>query len=313
MKPKNLKLKKLVCTVAAATLAITFTGCAKKDKDEEEQITYPPYEESPLNPPDGNEGNDEIVDNIVDGDNIENDVADNTIADNDVAADKNDTEEKVEEIQTPTIKKITYIRVTADSVNIRTGSGTTYSSLGTAEKNTLYAMLGKENGWYKTKYRSKTAYISEKYCVEVDMTASSDSVEKVIYEGVTLLGTPYVYGATRIHDGKGNLLKGFSLSKFDCSSLTQFMFYKGTGKLLDVTTRTQILQGTTVKKSNLQRGDLMFFTNDSRKNNTGIERVGHVAVYLGDNLILHTASDYAKIEEISAKRWSYFIQAQRMI
>jgi cell wall-associated NlpC family hydrolase len=58
---------------------------------------------------------------------------------------------------------------------------------------------------------------------------------------------------------------------------------------------------------------LLFFTNDSRKDNKGIERVGHVALYLGDNLILHTASDYAKIEEISTKRWSYFIQAQRMV
>ena len=57
----------------------------------------------------------------------------------------------------------------------------------------------------------------------------------------------------------------------------------------------------------------MFFTNESRKDKTGVERIGHVAMYLGDNLILHTASDYAKIEQISSVRWSYFIQAQRMI
>ena len=77
-------------------------------------------------------------------------------------------------------------------------------------------------------------------------------------------------------------------------------------------TRTQVVQGKTVKKSELKRGDLMFFTNEARKDKTGIERVGHVALYLGDNWILHTASDYAKIEQISAKRWSYFIQGQRM-
>ena len=50
----------------------------------------------------------------------------------------------------------------------------------------------------------------------------------------------------------------------------------------------------------------------SRKDKVGVERVGHVALYLGDNWILHTASDYAKIEQISAKRWSYFIQGQRI-
>ena len=57
----------------------------------------------------------------------------------------------------------------------------------------------------------------------------------------------------------------------------------------------------------------MFFTNASRKNNTGVERIGHVAMYLGDNYILHTASDYAKIEKISSARWGYYIQSQRML
>ena len=57
----------------------------------------------------------------------------------------------------------------------------------------------------------------------------------------------------------------------------------------------------------------MFFTNASRKNNVGVERIGHVAMYLGDNYILHTASDYAKIEQISSTRWSYYIQTQRII
>ena len=146
------------------------------------------------------------------------------------------------------------------------------------------------------------------------MTASdNEDIERVIAEGAKLLGTPYVYGAVRLHDGKGKMLSGFSVNAFDCSSLMQYIFYKGADKLLQVNTRTQIYQGTTVSKSKLKRGDLIFFTNASRKNNSGIERVGHVAMYLGDNYILHTASDYAKIEQISTTRWSYYIQAQRMI
>ena len=214
----------------------------------------------------------------------------------------------------PKEKKISYITVTVDGVNIRSGGGTSYSVLGTAEKLTLYANLGEENGWFKTQYKNRTAYISGKYCSEVNLTASeSKEVEAVISEGAKLLGTPYVYGAVRLHDGKGNMYKGFSVSEFDCSSLMQYVFYKGAGTLLQVNTRTQIYQGTTVQKSNLKRGDLIFFTNSSRKNNTGIERVGHVALYLGENYILHTASDYAKIEQISSTRWGYYIQAQRII
>lgn len=207
-----------------------------------------------------------------------------------------------------------YISVTTDNVNIRTGAGTGYSAVGTAEKSTLYTYMGEKDGWYITRYRNKTVYISKKYCVITQMTKSEDErVEAVIAEGANVLGTPYVYGAIRLHDGKGNKLKGFTMNAFDCSSLMQFMFFNGADKLLQVNTRTQVYQGTTVKRSQLKRGDLMFFTNASRKNNTGVERIGHVAIYLGDNWILHTASDYAKIEQISSTRWSYYIQSQRML
>jgi Cell wall-associated hydrolases (invasion-associated proteins) len=93
----------------------------------------------------------------------------------------------------------------------------------------------------------------------------------------------------------------------------QYIFKKGANVNLDTTSRSQSVQGKAVSKSNWKRGDLMFFTNESRKNNVGVDRIGHVALYLGDNHILHTASDYAVIEEISAKRWSYFISARRAL
>lgn len=209
---------------------------------------------------------------------------------------------------------LSYISVSSDGVNIRSGAGTGYSVRGVAEKSTLYCLSGSEGGWYKTGYRNKTGYISSKYCDIVTLEASADAqVESVIAEGVKLLGTPYVYGATRFHDGNGKLLKGFSADEFDCSSLMQYIFYKGAGKLLQVNTRTQVYQGERVPADKLRRGDLMFFTNAQRRFNTGNERIGHVGLYLGGNYILHTASDYAKIEQISAQRWNYFIEARRII
>lgn len=209
---------------------------------------------------------------------------------------------------------VAYFAVTADGVNIRSGAGTEYAVLGQAEKSTLYCLSGEVGGWFKTVYRNKTAYISSKYCTVVNMRSSGNElIEAVVEEGCKLLGTPYVYGATRLHDGRGNFYKSFTCEKFDCSSLMQYIFYKGANKLLDVNTRTQVYQGTTVTGAQLERGDLMFFTNAERKYNKGIERIGHVALYLGDNYILHTASDYAKIEQISSTRWGYFIQAQRML
>ena len=214
--------------------------------------------------------------------------------------------------ETETEETVQYVRCTGDSVNIRSGAGTSYTVLGSAKKGTMYAIIGKTGSWYKTYYRGQVAYLSASFFSVVEMEKSDSSkVEKVITEGHKLIGTPYVYGAVRVHDGTGKLLGGFSAQKFDCSSLVQYVFYKGANTLLQVHTRTQVKQGKYVKPSDLQRGDCIFFTNEERQYNTGIERIGHVAIYLGDNYILHTASDYARIEKMTAYRWNFYVEARR--
>ena len=212
----------------------------------------------------------------------------------------------------PQKQLVMYIKVTGENVNIRSGPGSGYKSLGTAQKNTLYAADGAHGNWYRTYYKGMEAYIYKDYCILVDFEAEREEVEEVIAEGTRHMGVKYVYGATRYHNGNGVRLSGFSAQAFDCSSLMQYIFKVTADINLQMTTRTQVVQGVTVKDG-LRRGDLMFFTNAARKNNKGVERIGHVAMYLGDNYILHTASDYAKIEQISSTRWSYFIQAQRML
>ncbi len=214
---------------------------------------------------------------------------------------------------TPTVQKAEYVRCTGNSVNLRAGAGTDFAILGSAEKDTTYAITGKSGGWYKTYYRGKTAYISATYGAVFSLEKTENKVEDVISEGYKLLGVPYVYGAVRVHDGNGKLLAGFTAQKFDCSSLVQYVFYKGAGTLLGLTTRTQVKQGKLVNRDDLQRGDCIFFTNEDRQYNTGLERIGHVAIYLGDNYILHTASDYARIEPISAKRWKFYVEARRFL
>ncbi len=216
-------------------------------------------------------------------------------------------------IETPTPPTAQYIKCTGDSVNIRAGASTDFSVLGSAEKGTMYAITGKSGGWYKTYYRGKTAYISASYASVFTLEKTENKAEAVIEEGYKLLGVPYVYGAIRFHDGSGKLLAGFSVQKFDCSSLIQYVFYKGAGKLLNLTTRTQVKQGKYVKRTDLQRGDCIFFTNEERQYKTGNERIGHVALYLGEGYILHTASDYARIEKMSTKRWGFYIEARRFL
>lgn len=214
---------------------------------------------------------------------------------------------------TPQQDKVGYVAVIAANVNIRSGASTDHSVLGQAKKSTLYAIVGKIGNWYIIYYQNKLGYIYSDYCQTVYMTPSSDQrVESVISDATKLLGVKYVYGAVRYHDGYGNRLSGFSAYAFDCSSLLQYAFKTGANYNLQVTTRTQVKQGKTVAASQLKRGDLMFFTNSSRYYNTGVERIGHVALYLGDNYILHTSSEFAKIEKISTSRWNYYIQSQRI-
>ena len=224
-----------------------------------------------------------------------------------------DGETEAPPVVTPIPQNAQYIRCTGDSVNLRSGAGTQYSVLGTAEKNTSYVLLEKTGGWYKTYYRGKIAYISASYASVFTLEKGDGETEDVLLQGYKLIGTPYVYGAVRLHDGKGNFLKGFSAQKFDCSSLVQYVFYYGAGKRLDVTTRTQVKQGQYVSRNDLARGDCIFFTNEERQYKTGVERIGHVAIYLGNDYILHTASDYARIEKMTAKRWSFYIEARRFL
>ena len=275
--------KNIAAVAAALATAVTLSGCAASDisdaengtKDENYGVQAPIEGNAPTDTPD---------------------------------------DKPTVDIEIPQVLTVSYVNVLSDGVNIRSGAGTGYSVRGSAQKATMYALNGSSGGWYKTGYKNKPAYISNKYCEVVEMESSGDEkIEAIINEGTKLLGTAYVYGAVRYHDGNGKKLSGFSINAFDCSSLMQYIFYTGAQVNLQVNTRTQVFQGKTVKKSELKRGDLMFFTNATRKNLTGVERVGHVALYLGDNWILHTASDYAKIEQISSTRWGYFIQGQRII
>ena len=214
----------------------------------------------------------------------------------------------------PIISTTSYIRCTGENVNLRAGAGTDFAVVGQAAKGTMYAIIGKTGNWYKTYYRNKVVYIHAQYTSVFSLEKTQDArVENVISEGYKLIGVPYVYGAVRLHDGNGNFLSGFTAQKFDCSSLVQYVFYKGANKLLQVTTRTQFTQGKYVNPNDLQRGDCIYFTNEEREHKKGIERVGHVAIYLGNNYILHTASDYARIEKMSTYRWNYYIEARRFL
>ncbi len=297
-------MKKIMCVIFAAVMSMVMYGCGKSDNvnagatppdisDEPQLPTYPEVPENPEVPEEPNEPAPE-------------DPAPEPPAPEDPAPEPPAPEE-------PKPATDSLIMSTVNGLNIRSGAGTSYSSIGVMDKSDMVMPVRKAGSWYEILYKNTVGYVSASYVKTVEFSMASGSVEKVITEGKKLLGIPYVFGAPRYHWGNGALNTAFTGKSYDCSSLMQYIFKTGANVNLAMTSREQSLQGAYVPKNQIKRGDLLFFTNDSRYNNTGIERIGHVALYLGDNIILHTASDYAVIEPISAKRDSYFITARRVI
>ena len=224
------------------------------------------------------------------------------------------------EIKPPTVTKplapltpsINYDRL----IEVKISSLKLYSNkkyIGTVYKNDLLPVLEENNKYYITTFNHSIVYIEKNNNVAIKKLLKVDSkIEKVIDVAKKTIGTKYVYGAERYHYN-GKLNYNFNKYYFDCSSLTQYAYFVGANIKIGPNSRVQSSEGRLVKKSNIRRGDLLFFTNSARKNNTGIERIGHVGIFLGDNLILHTSSDYAIIEPISNTRWNYYISAKRYI
>lgn len=106
--------------------------------------------------------------------------------------------------------------------------------------------------------------------------AWEQKADAVITLGMTYMGTPYDFGA-----------KLGQTETFDCSSFMNYLFGKN-GVKLPRNSREQSGLGSETSLDQVRKGDLLFFTTPKRKDKTGTERIGHVAVYIGDNKILHT-------------------------
>jgi gamma-D-glutamyl-L-lysine dipeptidyl-peptidase len=75
---------------------------------------------------------------------------------------------------------------------------------------------------------------------------------------------------------------------FDCSGFTYYAFKKYGVDLHSLSPQGQAKDGVAVSKSQLQKGDLVFF-NNSRK------PLDHVGIYIGNNKIVHAANSRSNI------------------
>ncbi len=96
--------------------------------------------------------------------------------------------------------------------------------------------------------------------------APSSKGQAIVDAAAKYIGVKYVYG-------------GSSPSGFDCSGLVQYAC-KQVGISVNRTSRAQYSNGVAVSKSNLQPGDLVFFSKGSG--------ISHVGIYAGNGQVIHS-------------------------
>ena len=192
-------------------------------------------------------------------------------------------------------------QVTASSVNFRQGPGTNYSVIRSLSRGTQVGVISESNGWSKINYNGTIGYVSSQYLGTVDSgggenPGQSSSADKVINIAKQQLGKTYVWGA----EGPNT---------FDCSGFTLYSFKNGAGVNLPRVSKEQSKYGTSVSKSNLQKGDLVFFDTD------GDGVVNHVGIYIGNNEFIHASSGAGKvvISQFNSYYNSKFTNARRVL
>lgn len=127
-----------------------------------------------------------------------------------------------------------------------------------------------------------------------DNTSTATKINAVVATAKSYIGVPYLMG-------------GSTPRAFDCSGYTQYVM-KENGMSITRTASSQYNEGSSVSRSNLQRGDFVFFQ-------TYKAGASHVGIYLGnDDFISATSSSGVRITRLTDNYWnSRYIGARRII
>ena len=106
--------------------------------------------------------------------------------------------------------------------------------------------------------------------------------QNLVDYALQFVGGPYRAGGNDPHTG------------VDCSGFVRYVMQHGAGISMNRSSGSQANQGHAVNSSQMQPGDLLFFSGGSG--------INHVAMYIGDGKIVH-ASTYATGIKIS--KWNY--------
>lgn len=112
--------------------------------------------------------------------------------------------------------------------------------------------------------------------------ATANARQNLVNYALQFVGGPYRAGGNDPRTG------------VDCSGFVRYVMQNGAGISMNRSSGSQATQGYAVSSSQMQPGDLLFYSGGSR--------INHVAMYIGDGKIVH-ASTYATGIKIS--KWNY--------
>ena len=194
----------------------------------------------------------------------------------------------------PAEDETVYGVVVGGTINVRKGPGTDYGKITSVRSGKSVVILGEENGWYKLSFDDVTGYIRSDFIQKVSNEVSAVGAA-VAAASWNYLGVPYVYG-------------GSSPNGFDCSGFTLYLYKQHGISLPHGATAQYNNCGEYVAKENLQPGDLVFFSDSSHA-------IGHCAVYVGDDTIIHARSSVKSVvtNKLSSSYYSsHYVGAKRI-
>ncbi len=218
------------------------------------------------------------------------------------------------------LNKTAYIA--SSGINFREEPNTDSKVLKVFAENAKITILAEQGEWYKIKHNDQVGYVVKTYVSEKKVSSrssvdrntenktttqtkketentptqntNSSKGQEVANYAKQFVGCKYVYG-------------GSSPKGFDCSGLTMYV-YKKFGVSLSHSATAQSKVGTKVSRSNLQPGDLVFFSDYRTK-----KGIGHVGIYIGNNKFVHASTERTGVitSSLSGSHSSRYVTATR--
>lgn len=194
------------------------------------------------------------------------------------------------------------------------GRGTPIGSL---ENNTLITVLGENGEFYRINCYEMEGYIPKsqvrcdengQYYVSCDpnsrdsnylptrSTQAASTIRGTARQiALSLQGVPYVRGGTTPRG-------------FDCSGFTMYVL-RQVGLDIHRNLMIQLADGIIIPKSDLQCGDLVFFSNTTGWGHFA----SHLGIYIGDGKLIHAGSNGITVVDLNSSYFTYYYQCSRRV